>query len=399
MPVCLPCRLRWPAAALALLAAGVAGYLLVQVTVLGRLPAFCGGGSGCEEVLTSRFSKVLGLPVAWPAMAAYGAAALGVWWAGSASPALRVRGAWLSAAAGTALVLGAWWFVFLQAAVIGHFCPWCMAAHAAGDALGLLALLAAWSVLKGRLLVPALAGAAGMAALAGGQWWGPAPQGPAPVWATLPAGRDFDEIRGGERLIGVGGGQLKLKVADEPHAGLVSAGPVLALMSDYACPRCRATHAVLREFAAARQAAGKPVTLVGLPLSIWHEANPQVGATEERFRHSHELARIVLAAARAKPACWDELDAWMFADDAQFPRTPEAARARAESLAGAEAFAKAYADPAGKAAIARNIAALNAWMKADDRIQGIPVLVSPGAPMLAGMINETAEIGEMLGRK
>ncbi len=395
-PPSIPQRLRLPVFVLAVLAFAVATYLLVQVTLLGRMPAFCGGGSGCEEVLTSRFSKVLFVPVSVPAMLGYGVAALGVGWAASADAAKRRRGAFLAAAAGGCLLAGGVWFILLQAAVIGHFCRWCLVAHAAGVVLGICALIAASSVLSRRAVPAALAGVLAVGALAGTQWWGPAPKGPAPILATLPTGRDFDEVRKGLRFVGVGNGSLRLSVADEPHVG--ESGPVLVLAFDYACPRCRRTHAMARQFMADERKAGRPVVLLGLPLSIWHEVNPAVGATEENFRHSSELARIALAAARAKPACWDELDQWMFAGEPgkDFPRTPEAARAKAAALAGEGALAEALADPQVTAAFKRNIDAVNAWRKADDRVQSIPVLASPGKPMLAGMVNDPQDIAEML---
>lgn len=396
-------HLRPAALVLAAAASAIALYLFVRVTLLGQMPAFCGGGEGCEEVLTSRFSKVLFVPVSLPALAGYWAAAAGVAWAASADEAKRRRGALLAAAAGACLIAGAAWFVVLQATVIGHFCRWCLAAHGVGVLLGVCALASSFGVLSRRAVPAMLAGVLAVGVLAGAQWWGPAPKGPAPILATLPTGRDFDETRDGLRFVGVGNGSLRLSVSDEPHVGDASdkGGPVLVLAFDYACPRCRQTHAMARQFMADERKAGRSVVLLGLPLSIWQGDNPSVGATEEHFRHSGERARIVLAAARAKPACWDELDQWMFVGEPgkDFPRTPEAARAKAAELVGEQALADALADPRTEAAFRRNIDAVNAWRKADDRIQAIPVLASPGKPMLAGMVNDPQDIAEMLAGK
>src|SRR6478609_639956 len=62
--------LLWSIAALASVAALVSVYLLwLSLTALA--PAGCGPSSGCEEVLTSRWSRWFGVPVSGLAVAAY----------------------------------------------------------------------------------------------------------------------------------------------------------------------------------------------------------------------------------------------------------------------------------------------------------------------------------------
>jgi uncharacterized membrane protein len=63
--------LLWSLRALALAATGVAVYLLYVSLSQRGLPFGCSAGSGCSEVLTSRWSSVLGVPVSGPAVAAY----------------------------------------------------------------------------------------------------------------------------------------------------------------------------------------------------------------------------------------------------------------------------------------------------------------------------------------
>ena len=56
VPPRTPAAVLWLLRALALVAAGVAVYLLVVAFREGRLPVGCGAGSGCAEVLTSPWS-------------------------------------------------------------------------------------------------------------------------------------------------------------------------------------------------------------------------------------------------------------------------------------------------------------------------------------------------------
>ena len=70
---------RWAIAATALVALGVSVYLTVVVFEASGVTAGCGDGSGgldCEHVLSSRWSKWLGLPVSAPAVGLYLTAAL-----------------------------------------------------------------------------------------------------------------------------------------------------------------------------------------------------------------------------------------------------------------------------------------------------------------------------------
>src|SRR5690554_5170719 len=52
-------------------AAAIAGYLTWQSLVMGVLPAGCGEGSGCGEVLTSKYARLWDIPVSAMALVAY----------------------------------------------------------------------------------------------------------------------------------------------------------------------------------------------------------------------------------------------------------------------------------------------------------------------------------------
>src|SRR6478672_7609227 len=60
----------WSVPLLAAIACGVAGYLAYQ-SLTGKTPSGCGEGGGCEDVLHSRWSTWLGIPVSLSAVAVY----------------------------------------------------------------------------------------------------------------------------------------------------------------------------------------------------------------------------------------------------------------------------------------------------------------------------------------
>lgn len=115
--------------ALALVALAVSGYLIwtnwQQSTVAG-----CTGGSAvdCDEVLTSSWSKWLGIPVSWLGALNYLAILALVW------PA-AVLGGWsltLLLALAMSAAGAAVWFIGTQYFILEHFCPYCMAVHTCG---------------------------------------------------------------------------------------------------------------------------------------------------------------------------------------------------------------------------------------------------------------------------
>jgi uncharacterized membrane protein/thiol-disulfide isomerase/thioredoxin len=133
---------RWTLRVLAWLAFGVASYL--AWSALTKTPvAGCSVGShdGCDLVLTSSWSRWLGIPVAVIGLACYATlAALSVL-LGLRSPQAN---RWISttflmlsiAAAGVSL-----WFVGVQVFALGSYCPYCLVTDACGLALGVIATI------------------------------------------------------------------------------------------------------------------------------------------------------------------------------------------------------------------------------------------------------------------
>jgi uncharacterized membrane protein len=117
-----PRRLAAAMAGLALIGLGISIYLTV-LKLAGEVP-LCVVGGGCESVQTSRYSVLLGIPVAaygaaWSAVAL---AAVVAWWRTGDRRALLVL--YLGGLAGT-LMEG--YLVYLELFVIHAVCSWCAA--------------------------------------------------------------------------------------------------------------------------------------------------------------------------------------------------------------------------------------------------------------------------------
>jgi uncharacterized membrane protein/protein-disulfide isomerase len=90
----------------------------------------CGPGGGCDEVRTSEWSTLAGIPLPW-----LGLAYFGVLIAAVLVPALRTRP--LLAALGLGGLLGGTTLLVLQGAVIGAFCPYCVVVDVCSIGAGL----------------------------------------------------------------------------------------------------------------------------------------------------------------------------------------------------------------------------------------------------------------------
>ena len=110
-------RLRRAIAVLALVGAGIAGYLTV-VRALGEAPG-CSTG-GCEKVQSSDYAEVAGIPVALLGLLAYLALFATALRAG---PAVAAIGAGIALAS----LAFAFYLFIVQLVVIEALCLWCLA--------------------------------------------------------------------------------------------------------------------------------------------------------------------------------------------------------------------------------------------------------------------------------
>ena len=358
-------------------AAALSCYLLVQSLAADSQVPGCGEGSGCGEVLTSKYAKLLGLPVSAFAAAIYVALA-GLWLARrrlgrrDAPAGLQV----LPAAIGLSVIGSAGWFTYLQLFDLQAICPYCMADHAMGVAAAVAALVGLRAIGPGRWATAIVVAAIAVTALAVIQ-----------ASDTQPldyVGEGDGQATHTGRQLTLFDGQLQLDIAAEPHAGDVNAPHAIVLMYDFACPHCRHAHKTLDELVASGE---REVVLVMLPIAIHPSCNPHMSNTPPRFDESCDLARAALAVWVADPGKFAEMERWMY--EPLLPRKAADARQKAIELVGAGAFADA-GDPAD-ALLRRNIAAFG-----QSRAERVPVTIVVGHPPIEGRIDNADDIIELL---
>lgn len=138
-------------AVLAWIAFGVAGYL-AYTSVTGSSVAGCGveGANGCDIVLTSSWSKWLGVPVAVLGLACYASLASLAVVLGLRSPTAN---RWITTAfvmLSVVAALASIWFIGVQVFAIGQYCKFCLVTDACGIVLGIIATAAAFKVWSSR---------------------------------------------------------------------------------------------------------------------------------------------------------------------------------------------------------------------------------------------------------
>ncbi len=214
-------------------AIGLSCYLAFK-SISGGALAGCDEGSSCDEVLSSKWSYVLGVvPVSILAVLTY--AALLFTDIKACCPRVHAILRWM-------IIGAAVWFVALQALVVKNFCGWCCTTHSVA-VLG--ALLLGLSQRKAgapakKWLAPAL-GAAGVAGLALVQAFGP--ERPTTAGGQVAEGEGTQvaaPVPEGPRTVSLHKGKFVIDVADYPAIGDVKKAPHVALgLFDFTCPHCR----------------------------------------------------------------------------------------------------------------------------------------------------------------
>jgi uncharacterized membrane protein len=368
---------------LALAAAAIAGYLLVVSLRQHGLPLGCGQGSGCDEVLRSRWSSLFGVPIGTFAVATYVTALIGAF-----------LGAWrLLTLIAVSVIASAVWFVSLQLFVLRAVCPWCMADHALGVAMSGLIL---WTARRRTASAsenqpPQLMMLATGGLLAAGCFivlqvaFGSSTA----AVARLPAGANADTGPGPERQISVLSGKLVLDVHELPVLGSADAPKLIVLMFDYCCPHCRATHGYLLEGMSTYPG---QYGVVLLPMPLDAKCNTEMTWTEPRFEDSCDLARTALAVWRTSPEVFADYDAWLY--EPEMPRKLDEARARAADLLAPGSLDAALTDAWIEARIAVDVRAY-----VDSAAQTLPVLLSPGMDGVVGRPESAEDLFAILERE
>ncbi len=370
------------AMALAAAALLLSGYL-TYASLAADGPVGCGAGSGCGEVLGSKWAKVFGVPVGLPAVAAYVALLVAMPMTRRGPASVR-RSAWLiCGGAGGAILGAAGWFVYLQFVELRALCPYCLADHAIGVVLSVLLISAAVRRRAGAISIGLSVGLLLAIAMALVQINSEAVVHRLPV----PSLGDYDLQDDAGRRVGLLGGQLKLDLADEIVLGDPNAEQVVAVMFDHACPHCKRVHRLLDEVRAARDG---EIAVVLMPMPLHIECNRLMKRElGPRFAESCARTRLFLAIALTDRAKAETFDAWFFA--AEGYRSAEEARARAVELIGADVLDRALADPRIDAIIARNVDAFEAA-----GVDRVPVVLAPWTDLIWGTIEEREAVEALI---
>ncbi|MFN3166923.1 MAG: vitamin K epoxide reductase family protein [Phycisphaeraceae bacterium] len=306
----------------ALVGLAIAGYLL-YLALAGQAAPGCGEGEGgCGDVLASRWSEVLGVPVSAFAVAAYVVLLAASIHAGPNSPPRHREGAWrLMAFVGFAAGLASLWFIGLQWFEVERVCFYCMSAHACSLVIALVALLKSSGWLRFAGVLPV----GGLIAL---------------QLFVIPPPPSFDPDA-------VVFGNFDTRAA--PVLGDPDAPNVVALLFDYNCAFCREAHRTAAD--AVERYAGQLVVVL-LPTALDPACNKGAAAPGAHSATSCELARLSLAVWLADPDHFGGYDAELVEHAESYPdihATPDQyvlqARLLAERRVGKDALADALADP------------------------------------------------------
>jgi uncharacterized membrane protein/protein-disulfide isomerase len=323
------------------------GSVLLLVALRGGsagLPGCSSDGiSNCDVVLTSQWSRWLGLPTAALAVALYVTALAALAYVGPKHLEHVRRAAWgvlicLAVMASAAAL----WFIYVQLFRLGSICIYCMVAHAC--AVTFLLLVFGYAPWRGGVRMPffhrraalpcVVLGLLGGGALIAGQVLYPPPP-------LVVAGQDTNTGPGAERVISLLGGRVfGLKPHDYPILGSPDADHVMVFLFHYTCPFCRGFHGYIEQ--ALDRYQGR-VAVILLPIPMDSQCNPSVETTKPEHVGACDRAKLMLAVWRANPAAFAAFDRWMF--ESKKAQPVEATRRRAIELVGEQALDAALADP------------------------------------------------------
>ncbi|MBI1374378.1 MAG: thioredoxin domain-containing protein [Phycisphaera sp.] len=286
----------------------------------------------CNTVLNSpRWSTWFGLPVVFPALLVYAVINAGAWAISINRSRTDMRRVWFVLYTGAATVASAAvWFAYVQIAVIGRVCTWCMAEHVIGVTLALLIWLCGGAQLGldgRRRLTAAGIGLLGVGVLVGGQMM-QSPRYTEPVSI----------------------GRFEFKRGEHPVAGLANAPHMIVEALDYSCPRCRRLYGMLH-YAQLKLGPDYAITVLTFPISS--ECNPLYESTEPMHSNACQLARLAHAVWLADPNRFEELHAFLFVNQPEM--TIEKARAFAVTLVGEASLDRALKEVDERGLIKRDV--------------------------------------------
>lgn len=370
-------RSTWFLRILALAGLSISVYLLA-LKLTGRISYLvgCGEGSGCANVLGSRWSQFFYVPVTAFASAMYVVLLVSTW-----KPSRPVYAGLAICFAGAAF-----WFYGILIFELKAFCPWCAAAHAIGlTCAGVLAwTLKKQDAIKGNVHLGVVGGILAMAVFVLGQVNGPVPDTHAVSTETV-AQEDRSvsvHARGTGRVVSVFEDKKFYNTSTLPHLGPDDAPHVIVKYFDYTCSSCKDMHA---DLAMVMKKHPGQFCAIMLPVPLNRACNPHFPPEIENHEHACELSRLALAAWRANPAVFPEIHETLFTRPVLSAEIAEIAVAQ---IVGEAALEKALQDPWVDEVLAAN---LNDFRQVTAKTVRMPKLLVGKNRMLHG-ITTTPEI-------
>ena len=291
---------KWILLILSMLAFGLGLWLTIQKWT-GQINSLagCGSGSGCANVLGSKWSMVLGIvPVSVFSCLLYLAMVASLWMRGTLVDWARSLMAWM-------LLLAAMWFIAVQLFVIRAICPYCMIIHGVGITIGLIVLLCmpplrktkAWLM---QTLLPAVMLVAALALI---QHYGPEPETHLLAESILGDSKSNSatpdiHAQGAGRTVFFLDNAKSFRVEQLPHLGKTDASHVLVKYFDYTCEACLDTHEYLDDLLA--KYPGQLAVIV-LPVPLERACNPHLPLGLKDHRNACKFAELALRVWRADP--------------------------------------------------------------------------------------------------
>lgn len=371
--------------------------------------AGCGPASGCEEVLSSRWSSWLGLPVSILALPVYFSLAFSLFQLHRRTGRKEDFILTFTLVVSSLLIgLAALWFIGIQFFVLGKFCPWCMTAHFAGLTAAVLALKWVYSKDQAGMSFPRLTSGQSrlafvtcfiaLAMLVVGQMvYQPRtfesvdldPGNPPATNETVSVVENENKNEGDTRLE-LHGGQFKLSALEYPVVGKTGAPYKILSLFDYTCHHCRETH---EHIATLSRAFPNDLAILSLPTPLNTDCNPlmkRLGrTTPSAHRDACLLAAMSLAVFRSKPEAWQAYDQWLFTGK-EAPALPLAQAEAIRVVGSPEVLNQAMRDPWIRDTVHLAVAIFEANMRAQGEGK-MPQLVI-GNSLLSGSVNQANDL-------
>lgn len=301
----------------------------------------CGAGSGCANVLGSQWSQFFGIPVS---------ALAGVLYLGLLVATLRPSRA-VYAAFAISLTGAAIWFIGLLYFKLKAFCPWCAAMHTIGLITSGVLAMSLKSIARPEkkqetpLNLAPIAAVTALLVLVLGQIFGPKPSTHAETTETKIEEDRKNSVHAGSgtkpkgRKVSFFNGKWNFDTEAMPHLGPMDAPHVIVKYFDYTCSSCRDVHEDL-QFVEAQQK--DKICMIMMPVPLNRACNPNFPRPLPDHQYACELARLSLAAWRAKPEVWHKVHHQLFIRPVM---EPEVAKAAVSALVGHDELEKALQDP------------------------------------------------------